>query len=103
MINYTCGLTQNGTHRWSSERINLLWVRKEKTAKDVPEIFRRKNRERYAVTKQGTHGTHLILAELGPAQGLVAAGARAELGRHVALEDTRLVSNGLCMILLVRA
>ena len=26
--------------------------------------------------------THLILAELGPAEGHIAPGARAELGRH---------------------
>ena len=38
-----------------------------------------------AANTQITHGTHLILAELGAAQGLVAAGARAELGRHDAL------------------
>ena len=52
----------------------------ERTAKDT-----------MAVTTQGIHGTHLILAELGPAQGLVAAGARADLGRHAvgALEEDR--------------
>ena len=68
------------THKSSPERKNgIKLCRKltaERTAKDT-----------MTVTTEGTHGTHLILAELGPAQGLVAAGARAELGRHVALED----------------